>query len=74
MAARRVLVTINNSYTQPLKLGLKRGVVLTMNADYHSILLSKKFRKIHPVIRRLLERVKGLNQYCEYLDLTKADE
>jgi hypothetical protein len=74
MAARRVLMTLNNSYIQPLKNGLKRGVVFSLSANYHSILLSKKFRKRDPRIQELFDRVFKNTQYCEYLDLTKADE
>jgi hypothetical protein len=44
MATRRAKMTTNNSYTQPLKLGLGRKVILSHACDYHSVLLSKRYK------------------------------
>lgn len=74
MAARRALMTVNNDYVQPIRSGLNRRIVFSMSADYHSILLSKKFRKGDPRLVEILAQIKDNLQYCEFLDLTKADE
>jgi hypothetical protein len=44
MATRRIRATINNSYTQPLKLKTGRKLVITPNADYNSVLFTKRHK------------------------------
>ncbi len=44
MATRRIRSTINNRYIQPLKLMVGRKIVLTMGADYNSVLFTKKHK------------------------------
>jgi len=48
MATRRVKSTVNNQYTQPLKLGLRRKLVIAPGCDYISVLLSQKYRSSSP--------------------------
>jgi hypothetical protein len=44
MAARRVKMTVNNRYTQPLKVMPGRRVVFTPGVDYNSILFTYKHK------------------------------
>ena len=74
MASRRVLMTANNTYIQPMKTSLGCKVVFTMCQFYHSIILSKKFRFKDPRIDELFNKTRNNKLYCEYLDITKADE
>ena len=74
MARRRMLMATNNKYTQPLKFGMERRVVFTLCQDYHSILLSKKFRKKDPRIRDLIDQILRLMKKVDYLEITNADE
>jgi hypothetical protein len=46
MATRRIRATINNKYSQPLKLKTGRRLVITPNADYNSILFTKRHKAI----------------------------
>lgn len=48
MATRRIKSTVNNRYTQPLKLRLRRKIVIAPGCDYVSILLSQKYRPTSP--------------------------
>jgi hypothetical protein len=48
MASRRIKSTINSKYCQPLKLRTGRKLVITMSADYNSILFTKKHRAFNP--------------------------
>lgn len=44
MASRRIKSTVNNNYTQPLKLRMGRKLVLTPNCSYNSVLYTVKHR------------------------------
>lgn len=44
MASRRIKATLNNKYTQPLKLRMGRKLVLTLNCDYNSVLFTQAHR------------------------------
>jgi hypothetical protein len=44
MATRRIRATVNNKYTQPLKLKTGRKLVVTPAADYNSIVFTKKHK------------------------------
>jgi len=48
MATRRIKSTINNKYSQPLKLKTGRKLVLTPTADYNSILFTKRHKAFDP--------------------------
>jgi hypothetical protein len=44
MSARRIRFTLNNKYTQPLKIRMANKIVLTLGADYNSILFTKRHK------------------------------
>lgn len=44
MATRRIRSTINNKYTQPLKLRMGRKIVLTPGCDYNCVLFTQRHR------------------------------
>jgi len=48
MASRRVKGTNNNTYTQSLKIGICKPLILTSGVDYNSLLFTKKHKACPP--------------------------
>lgn len=48
MASRRIKLTTNNKYTQPIKLGFKNKMVVTPSTSYNSILTKVSHTSIKP--------------------------
>lgn len=64
MANRRVRMTINSHYVQPLKLGFGRKIVLAMCNAYNSILITKKYKpkdSTKDIFARVWAKFDGVN-------------